>query len=268
MLPKCTEHDWGMTVLSNRETAPVTARLVEAESDRPLHRWGGLHYEVLAAIETHLGSDVLRTAETGCGRSTILFSNLARFHTTFCLDDTVHDDTSSVRYFETSELFKPEAVTRIYGPTQQTLPAYKHAGFYDCVLIDGPHGYPFPDLEYYFFYPKIRQGGLLVLDDVQIASIGRMADILQEDAMWDLVELVETTAIFRRTFAPTVSETGDDWWEQGYNQRRTTPDKRFFDGSPKLKPFEERLAAPLQDTSADQQRELSATARRWWRRAP
>jgi hypothetical protein len=47
------------------------------------------------------------------------------------------------------------------------------------VLLDGPHGYPFPDMEYYFFYPHIKPRGHLVIDDIQIPSIGRMTDILQ-----------------------------------------------------------------------------------------
>ncbi len=55
---------------------------------------------------------------------------------------------------------------------------YTHGDPYDCVLIDGPHGYPFPDMEYYYFYPLIKPGGILIIDDIHIPSNGRMADII------------------------------------------------------------------------------------------
>jgi hypothetical protein len=47
-----------------------------------------------------------------------------------------------------SPLFRPEAVTYIEGPTQKTLPRHTFANEVQIALIDGPHGYPFPDLEY------------------------------------------------------------------------------------------------------------------------
>lgn len=204
------------------------------EADREIHAAGGLHYDVLEAIERHLDPDARLTAETGCGRSTIFFSNLSEHHVYFCLDDRSNGAGSSVKYYEESDLFRAERTTWIQGPTQRTLKDYQHTGQYDCVLIDGPHGYPFPDMEYYFFYPHIKAGGLLIIDDVHIASIGRMADILQEDVMWKLEEVAKTTAIFRRTDAATFWNEGDGWWQQGYNQRRAYKSKPFFidDGMP------------------------------------
>ncbi len=222
-------------------------RLEQEENERQEQAAGSLSYGTLKTIEALMPSGVERTAETGCGRSTIVFSNISADHTVFCLEDYDYGEGSSVRYFESSGLFRPETVTRVYGPTQQTLPTYQHAGQYDCVLIDGPHGYPFPDMEYFCFFPWVKVGGLLIIDDVQIASIGRMTDILQEDAMWDLEVLDGYTAIFRRTDAVTLSTTGDDWWLQGYNQRRTEPDKHFFINDDGIRPsFAEQLKGQKQ----------------------
>lgn len=221
----------------------LTDQIKASEAARLVHHAGGLSYQTLARIESLLPQGMKRTAETGCGRSTILFSNFSKRHTVFCLDDRDEGDLSSVRYFETSSFTKPAVINPVFGPTQLTLPTHVHEGPYDCVLIDGPHGYPFPEIEYYYFYPHIRKGGLLIIDDVQIATIGRMADFLQEDAMWDLVELSSTTAIFRRTDARTFTPTGDHWWQQNYNRRRTEADKPFLlkDGGEQPS-FAERLA--------------------------
>jgi len=108
-------------------------------------------------------------------------------------------------------------VTFVLGPTQVTLPRYGFDARFQLVVLDGPHAWPFPDLEYYYFYPRIETGGLLVVDDIQIRSIRRMFEILEADAMWRLDEVVGNTAFFRRTDAPTFCPTGDGWWEQGYN---------------------------------------------------
>lgn len=221
-----SEKDDIMTV--RPEAMSVSFEMERLEKHRKMHEVGGLYYEVLAAIEKHMPENPQYTAETGCGRSTVFFSNLAKHHTYFCLDDRLKGEGSSVKYYEDSDLFKPENTAWVVGPTQETLPKHEHVGQYDCVLIDGPHGYPFPDLEYFYFYPHIKEGGLLIIDDVHIASIGRMADIIQEDAMWQLEEVVKTTAIFRRTPAQTFCNRADGWWEQGYNQRRTYRSKPFF----------------------------------------
>ena len=219
----------------------VARMMQHHEAGRKLHAVGGLAYEVLEAIERHLPEGAQLTAETGCGRSTIFFSNVSDHHVVFCLDDRGAGEGSSVLYYQRSDLFKAERMTWVEGPTQRMLKNYEHSGKYDCVLIDGPHGYPFPDMEYYFFYTHIKPGGLLIIDDVHIASIARMADILQEDAMWDLVEVAKTTAIFRRTEAAVFAPEGDGWWEQDYNRRRAYKSKDFYleDGK-KFQPFYER----------------------------
>jgi len=99
---------------------------------------------------------------------------------------------------------------------------------YDVVFIDGPHGYPFPELEYYYFYQHINVGGLFIIDDVNIPTIGRLADFLAEDEMFELVSLVRTTAVFRRTNAKLFDPRGDGWWTQRYNRHRISSRREFF----------------------------------------
>ena len=69
----------------------------------------------------------------------------------------------------------------IEGPTQKTLPQYNFSHKVQIALIDGAHGYPFPDMDYYYFYPIIETGGLLLVDDLQIPSIRRMFEIIKEE---------------------------------------------------------------------------------------
>jgi predicted O-methyltransferase YrrM len=169
-----------------------------------------------------LPENVENTVETGCGKSTILFSNIARRHRSFALDDRA-EEGSSVDFFEQCPLSRLDRVEFVFGPTQQTLPRFEQHEPYDVILIDGPHGYPFPELEYIFLYPHLKIGGILVLDDVAIPTIGRMADVLAEDEMFELIQVVgNNTALFRRTNAETFDPRGDGWWLQHYNRRRVS----------------------------------------------
>jgi predicted O-methyltransferase YrrM len=231
----------------------VSDKIAQLDVNHKPHVAGAFQTTVLRRLEELLPKDIHHSAETGCGKSTILFSNVSPHHTVFCLDDRVHGDNSSISFYETCELTKNDHVHLVLGPTQKTLPVFTDFKPYDVVLIDGPHGFPFPELEYYYFYPHLRPGGLLILDDVHIATIGRLADVIAEDAMFEPVELVSTTAVFRRTDAPTFDPTGDGWWQQNFNRRRIPRHIPYLaeyvlDDNQELPPFSDNFQTTAMNT--------------------
>lgn len=181
-----------------------------------LHKAGTFSATTLQALVRHASERrVEHSAETGSGASTILLSHLSPDHTVFAVDE----GTGSIRGIETLPILRREAVTFVEGPTQLTLPRHLFASRLQLVLIDGPHGYPFPDLEYYFLYQHLDPGALLIVDDIHIPTIANLCDFLSADEMFERREIVETTAFFRRTDAPTFPPLGDGWWTQAYNKR-------------------------------------------------
>lgn len=191
--------------------------LIERISKLPKdwHGAGSVSPTVLQGIARHaeqIGS-VRHSLETGSGKTTLLFSHLSEHHLVFA-----KDDGKSVSQVKNSPLFKSDTVTYIEGPSQLTLPKYSFEHKADIALIDGPHGYPFPDLEYYYFYPLIETGGLLLVDDLKIPSIHRMFEIIKESDMFDLVDLIGDMAFFKRNSAPLIDPLSDSWWLQGYNK--------------------------------------------------
>ena len=196
------------------EVSPILSEIIAAAPS--LHKAGTFSSLVLQAIARH-GSErpIAASAETGSGASTLLFSHMSRRHTVFAVDD----GTDSIRAVETSPLLRPNVVRFVEGPTQLTLPSHRFEEKLQLALIDGPHAYPFPDLEYYYLYEHLDEHALLILDDIHIRSINNLFDFLHADDMFELKEVVENTAFFRRTAAETFSRVGDGWWLQGYNRR-------------------------------------------------
>lgn len=185
------------------------------------HGAGSLKPGVLRAMARHgQGVDLRCTAETGSGKSSLLFSHLARRHLVFAMDD----GNGSVRRVQESPLLKPGVVEFIEGPTQKTVPVYDFSEPLQMVMLDGPHGYPFHHLEYYYVYPHLAEGGVLIVDDIDIPSIYDMYQFLKKDDMFNLLEVVHTTAFFRRTAAPVFNPLADGWWLQGYNRRKKIVD--------------------------------------------
>ncbi len=194
------------------------AGVVEAVAALPhdWHRAGSMSRPALEAIAAHCQAiaPIHFSLETGSGKTTLLFSHASKNHKVFATED----GNGSITQAKASELLARESVEFIEGPSQATLPAFAFSEPVDIALIDGPHGYPFPDLEYYHIYPHIRTGGILLVDDIQIPTIRRMFDILKADKMWRLLGVVDNLAAFRRTDHAGISPFEDGWWKQGYNE--------------------------------------------------
>lgn len=180
------------------------------------HGSGTMPADGITAMAETLDSiqPVRASMETGSGKTTLLFSHMSHCHKVFALDS----GSGSVANVRNSPLFRSATVEYVEGPTQRTLPAYDFDGPLDVALLDGPHGYPFPDLEYFFVYPHIRTGGILMLDDIHIPTIRRMFEILRADAMWEEVRVCGNLAILRRTGVEGIGTEEDGWWKQGYNR--------------------------------------------------
>ncbi len=177
---------------------------------------GSLSPQVLWRIfELHCQIGAKTSAETGCGLTTLVLSQLSERHLSFTVD--FGDSLPNTR---SHPLFRSETTTFIVNPTQVSLPGWKFAEPLDFVILDGPHAYPFPDLEYFHFYPQIREGGVLVIDDIHIPTIGHLHDFLRDDEMWEHLGDVDTTGFFQRTHVEMLSPHGDGWPQQRYNRRR------------------------------------------------
>jgi hypothetical protein len=187
------------------------------------HVAGSVGIQVLRAIAGHLkGRRIRHSAETGAGKTTLLFSHLSEHHTVF----TIAGSADTINLVSKSPIVNLGTLEFVEGPSQLTLPRHDFPDKLQLAMIDGPHGYPFPDMEYWCLYPHLEPGALLIVDDIQIPTIYNLFRFIAEDEMFKLLEVVSTTAIFERTAAPTFEHLGDGWWLQNYNKARH-PIKNF-----------------------------------------
>jgi Methyltransferase domain len=146
------------------------------------------------------------SAETGCGGSTIVLSHISKHHTAFAIEGAERTITGLRHYSG----FRADSVVFVEGETRRTLPPHVFEGRLDLAVLDGPHAYPFPQLEFAYLFPQIRAGGWLVLDDIQIPSVYELVRFLRLESSMVLEEVAVRTAFFRKI---RECDLGPDGWQ-------------------------------------------------------
>ena len=177
------------------------------------HPWDAMAPAPLAAIRER--GPFTSTAETGCGASTIVFSHCSRHHTAFAFEGENRTITSLRQRTDLGA----GTLVFVEGLSKDTLPGFAFAAELDLVLLDGPHAYPQPQVEFTYLFPHVRLQGWLVLDDIQIPSVHELFRFLRRAPSVALEETVGRTAFFRRIGKSDAEDGPDGWWLQPMNRR-------------------------------------------------
>jgi precorrin-6B methylase 2 len=174
------------------------------------HPWDAMAPAALSGI---LQRGPFRSSvETGCGGSTIVLSQASNRHVAFAIEGT---DRTITELRKQRDL-RTENVIFVEGETRDTLPGYQFEGAVDLALLDGPHAYPLPQIEFAYLFPRIRPGGWLLVDDIQIPSVYELFHFLEKETSVVLEDVIVRTAFFRKTGA--VEQGPDGWTSQGMNR--------------------------------------------------
>jgi hypothetical protein len=71
-------------------------------------------------------------------------------------------------------------------PSEQYLPRGDESDL-DLVLLDGKHAFPWPMVDWFFTADRLKQGGLMLLDDAQMRSVAVLAEFMLADPGWAFV---------------------------------------------------------------------------------
>jgi precorrin-6B methylase 2 len=174
------------------------------------HAWDAMAPAALQAIAKR--APFRLSVETGCGGSTIVLSHSSQRHIAFAIEG----ENRTITSLRQGQDLQAGNVTFVEGETKRTLPGYRFDGEIDLVLLDGPHAYPLPQIEFAYLFPALRVGGWLILDDIQIPSVYELFRFLDRESTVVLEEVVVRTAFFRRTGRDDYGPDG--WLRQGLNR--------------------------------------------------
>jgi hypothetical protein len=222
-----------------RETAYMT--FDEYLDDIPqLHTWdGGLTWNTGGFDRSHLQRmhDFLKSSlppsclmiETGAGNSTICFSFLKpSHHWVICPDEPLVERVQ--RFLRWNDLPIGHLDVRI-GRSEHVLPelaaltregdAPLHFG-----LLDGGHNWPTVFVDFCYINYMLREGGYLMIDDVQLHSVKELARLLAEEPGFELALDIGKSLIFRKT---TADRHLGEWNASPYIRRRSEENMRLPD---------------------------------------
>lgn len=152
-----------------------------------------------------------RTLETGCGATTIVFGATGATHAAVFLDESeglAVQEWCAARNISTAKVaFHP-------GSSSETLPRLE-MGDLDLVMVDGCHGFPFPQLDWYYAASHLVKGGTLIVDDTHLAAPYELRRYLEHDPRWERIHVGTQWVAFRRLGSGSLDE---EWMSQQFHQ--------------------------------------------------
>jgi len=151
----------------------------------------GLAWAALAWLEENVSAG-MATLETGSGSSTIVFAAAGAEH-----EAVTPDAAEEARVRDECERrgISSDGVRFRIGPSHEVLPRLEPRPL-DLVLLDGAHGFPYPVLDWWYVAPRVRVGGVVLLDDAYMPPVRVVVDALREQPAWEVA-----AAIGQRTVA-------------------------------------------------------------------
>ena len=155
----------------------------------------GIHTELAEFLDRHVGSDSV-ALETGAGLSTLVILRKGpRLHVAV---QPVADEFAAIVEFAKAHEIDTRGFCGVVARSQDYLPTAELPSL-DLVLIDGDHSFPLPLLDWYYAAVRLKIGGLMIVDDIQIATGTILAAFLSADPRWEEVVLQpERFAIYRK----------------------------------------------------------------------
>lgn len=151
--------------------------------------------------------------ETGCGLSTVCFAILGVEH--ICISPMVKEHQRVQKYCAANQI-STERLRFIAMKSSAALPSLNIGDHrLDFALIDGSHAFPVPIVDYFYVNDRLKVGGILAVDDLQISGVGILHKFLLTEPAYETVKLDGLKTGIYRKIAETVYPR--DWSGQRFN---------------------------------------------------
>lgn len=175
-------------------------------------------YGVDKDVLSFLSSEVkpgFKTLETGAGCSTLIFGAAGADHLAVTPST---EETKLIKEYAAAHAIPFDTVQFANESSDMFLPALKEDGF-DLILLDGKHAFPWPVIDWFYTADKLKQGGLMVIDDVQMRPVAMLIEFLDTDTHWARAEQISDNTIAYAKLAASVHDVA--WHMQAYSQVST-----------------------------------------------
>jgi hypothetical protein len=136
-----------------------------------------------------------RTLETGLGVSTVLFAAWGTEH--ICVVPDAEQVQKTLDYCGENGIDTGKLRFEV-APSDQALPGLELPPL-DAVLVDGNHGFPSPIIDWYYAGSRLRRGGLIVFDDIQLPHVQLgLLHFLDADPRWSRVAMTDKWVAYRK----------------------------------------------------------------------
>lgn len=174
-------------------------------------------YGIEAALARFLYDSVSeqsKTLETGSGISTLVFALRQSRHIAVTPSP---DEVSNIQGYAATNHVSLDRVEFVVESSDKYLPRCEATDL-DLVLIDGKHAFPWPIIDWFFTADKLKQNGLVVLDDLQMSSVSMLGDFLREDPRWQVERSFGRRTLVVKKISDSIHDVA--WHMQPYITRR------------------------------------------------
>lgn len=170
-----------------------------------------IQWSVLEWMAEHVASGS-STLETGCGYSTVLLAAVSHAHTVI---SPFKEEHALIKAWCAQHAIDTQLCTFVSEASQEVLPSMEPLPL-DLILIDGDHAFPAPFIDWYYTADRLKVGGYVVVDDIQIPTGAILKEfLLLEKSRWELVAQLDKTVVFKRLTSEPVAK-GISWTEQPF----------------------------------------------------
>jgi predicted O-methyltransferase YrrM len=181
----------------------------------------GIEHDV-ARFLYRTATAAMKTLEIGSGISTLVFAIRGSQHVAVTPNKS---EPQAIRAYAQTRAIATDRITFVCESSDQYLPACNLQEL-DLVFIDGKHAFPWPIIDWFYTADRLKRGGIMLLDDVQMASVSMLTDLLVEDvARWSVVERPGSRAIAFRKLVDSVHDVA--WHMQPFITNRMARPQSF-----------------------------------------
>jgi hypothetical protein len=179
--------------------------------DAKLHADGSVQWDAAEIVLDWFKANLkpnMRTIETGAGKSTLAFMEAG------CVHDCVTPSQSEVQAIKNEAIRRDlplENATFHVDFSQNVLPHLKGHEDIDVAFIDGGHGFPIPAVDWMYIAPRIKVGGKLLIDDIDLWTGSMLVEVMAKERGWRI-----DTVLRGRTVVITKTEPfqAREWVDQ------------------------------------------------------